>query len=451
MTKDLAEMPVVNYAGDAWSSGEFPNVLARMAVEHGPIFRRLIPDGPHTGQAFVFMVGPEANRFVLHTHRDHFSHHLGWTPIIGEDFGHGLLNMDDPEHASHRKMWNPAFTSACMEAYLPVINRAIGARTQTWMARREVDLYLEAREITFDAAAAALAGFRPGPAVDRLRELFYVIIHGFDPAHENWEHFITRAGNARSELAATLLELIAERRAAPLSESRDVLGMIVHARDEHGKVLSDAQVLAHLNILLIAGHETTTTLGTWVLRLLVSEPEHRRRIEYELRTLLGDTQELTVQALRGMRLLDNFIKEAGRLYAPVLNVPRGVVKPFDFGGYRVLAGTQVRLALAAGHRLPHIFTDPMRFDPDRFAPPREEDKRHQYALVTFGGGPRICIGISFAQIEVKALVAHVLRAFQLEPAHGTTPTHAGYWTAVLPEGMPVRVSAHPAAQALSHH
>ena len=71
--------------------------------------------------------------------------------------------------------------------------------------------------------------------------------------------------------------------------------------------------------------------------------------------------------------------------------------------------------IAAGHWLPTIFADPGRFDPDRFAPPREEDRRHPYALIPFGGGPRICIGVNFAQVEIKALAAHVLRSFELEP------------------------------------
>src|SRR3954447_37177 len=165
MIRSVAEMPVVDYSGDVWSSGEFPNILARMAVEHGPIFRHLMQDGASNDGSLIFMVGPDANRFVLHTHRDRFSHELGCTPIIGEDFGHGLLNMDDPEHARHRKMWNPAFTSAAMESYLPLLHQVIVERTRTWPARGEVDVYEEAREITFDAAAGALAGMRLGPAV----------------------------------------------------------------------------------------------------------------------------------------------------------------------------------------------------------------------------------------------------------------------------------------------
>ena len=150
---------------------------------------------------------------------------------------------------------------------------------------------------------------------------------------------------------------------------------------------------------------------------------------------------MSIEALRAAKVLDAFIREAGRLYAPVINVPRGVVKDFEFAGYTVPAGTQVRLALAAGHRLPHVFANPDVFDPDRFAPPREEDRRHPYALATFGGGSRVCIGMNVAQVEVKALAAHVLRSYTLQPIEGQTPVHAGHWTVVLPRGMWMRVQA----------
>jgi cytochrome P450 len=140
-----------------------------------------------------------------------------------------------------------------------------------------------------------------------------------------------------------------------------------------------------------------------------------------------------------MKHLDNFVKEVGRLYAPVLNVPRGVVSDFEFGGYRIPAGTQVRLALAAGHLLPHIFAEPQRFDPDRFAPPREEDKKTPYGLVTFGGGARTCIGLNFATVETKALAAHVLRHYQLEAVADQQIAHAGALVAGPDRSVRLRV------------
>jgi sterol 14-demethylase len=123
----------------------------------------------------------------------------------------------------------------------------------------------------------------------------------------------------------------------------------------------------------------------------------------------------------------------------VLLLPRGVVSDFEFAGRFVEAGTQVFVAIAAGHRLASVFAEPNRFDPDRFLPPREEDRRNPYALATFGGGPRICLGINFAQVEVMALIAHVRRNFELEPvSDGPIPQFGGILP-TLPEGIRVRV------------
>jgi cytochrome P450 len=102
----------------------------------------------------------------------------------------------------------------------------------------------------------------------------------------------------------------------------------------------------------------------------------------------------------------------------VASGPRGVVSDFEFGGYHVPAGVQARYSIVGGHWLPSIFANPERFDPDRFAPPREEDKKVPYSLIPFGGGQRICIGVNFAQVEIKALAAHVLRTYDLEPIPG---------------------------------
>lgn len=416
--------------------GDLPSFedQVRWGREFGPIYRRDSQWG-----TFVFMVGPEANRYVLHTGREHFSHDKGWTPIVGDMLGRGLLNMDDPDHAVHRRMWNPAFTSAAMEAYVPVIQRVIEQRTSHWATQPDVDVYAEAREITFDAAAAALAGFEPGPEVDRMRNAFYTLLNGFDEANETYEQYAARARQVQLELGATLIRLINERRNMPASEqARDVLGTIVRARDDNGQPLSDLQILGHLNILLVAGHETTTTLGAWVLAELAQRPQYRQRLLAELQSVMGTAAEPTVEQLRNMPLLDNFIKETGRLHPPVLNVPRGVVSDFDFAGYHIPAGASVRLALAAGQQLPEVFADPHAFDPDRFAPPREEDKKQPYSLVTFGGGTRICIGINFANIETKALAVHVLRNFELALTPNQQILYGGYWTAYMPNGIHMR-------------
>jgi cytochrome P450 len=442
MARPLSEAPVAELDAMTFLTGGVPTALAWNAQQLGPLFRYPAQFGPDARREMVFLVGPEANKLVFHTERETFSHERGWTPIIGDTLGKGLLNMDNPEWGRSRKMWNPAFTQAYMETYLPLVQRIIATQTATWPARGEVDVYQEARNITFTVAATALAGIDHPEEVARLRELFYLLIpHQMIGSEEAYAEYERKAYAAKEELDTTLLRLIRERRGIPAAEApHDVLGMIVHAKDDEGVGLTDDEVLGHLYILLVAGHETTTTLGAWALYYLATQPAYRARIEAELNELLGEgSAPLTVDAARNLKVLENFIKETGRLHSPVISVPRGVMHDVEFAGYVIPAGAQVRLSLAGCHRLPNIFADPDRFDPDRFAPPREEDRRVPYSLVTFGGGPRLCIGINFANIEVKALAAHVLRAYTLVPAMDETPVDLGFITTMVPTGIPMRV------------
>jgi cytochrome P450 len=425
-------------------SGTLPEKMAREAEELGPIIRWPMQSGPGAGGEIVFLMGAEANKLVFHTQREAFSHDVGWTPIIGDLMGQGLLNQDNPAWARSRKMWNPAFTTAYMERYLPLIQRVVAEHTDTWAERGQVDIYQEARQITFHVAATALAGIERSDEVEHLQTLFYDLLPrmtmGDADAYAEYEK---RALAAKDELDVMLLQLIAERRAAPESASaHDVLGYIVHARDDEGKTLTDEEVLGHLYILLVAGHETTTTLAAWTLYLLATEPRYRREVEEELRTLQAESSgPLSVEAARHLQKLDLFIREVGRLHSPVQSVPRGVVQETEFAGYTLPVGTSVRLSIAACHRMSQYFTNPETFDPDRFAPPREEDRKSPYALVTFGGGQRLCIGVNFANIEVKALAVDVLSKYVLTPVEAEPPLDMGFITVMVPGGMPMLVKA----------
>ena len=433
------EMPIVTRPDDY--PLVMPTYLAEQAQRVGPIFRAEIGAEmrDRSGQWIVFMVGPEANRFVMHSHRNHFSHDLGWSPTLGGIFEKGLLNTDDPEHARHRKLMSPAFAIGYMSRYLPIMNRVIADRSRDWAARGEVDVYAEARKITFDVAAECLTGLRAGAEVDHLRELFFTLLQSDFEDGETMADYFARMMSVRAELDGLLLAKIAERRRAPTD---DILGLLIQAGDNESAALTDRELLGQLHILLVAGHETTTTLSAWALYLLAAHPDLLARIHAEMDEALAATGgEITLDTIKAMRLLGAAVEEAGRLHSPVGNVPRGVVKDYTFGGYHVPAGTRVLLSLAACHRLPEVFAKPDEFDPDRFLPPREEDKRTPYSLVTFGGGPRICIGINFAQVEVKAMAAHILRRYALTPVPDQLIAHVYYSpVAALINGLRLRVA-----------
>jgi retinoid hydroxylase len=403
--KPFEQIPAIDLPEDyPTRTGAF---LAEMHRTHGPIFRLR-----QAGVDVVYLVGPEANRFVLLSDRLKFSHHQGWGDFFGVErmFGDGLLTMDGPEHDAHRHLMNPAFAISYMDRYVPLMNRIIRERIADWGARGEVDVYTEARKITFDVAAEALTGLHSGPEVDRFRDIFsqMLTLGLFVSSEEEWQ---TRSAALHAELDALIRPKIAERRAQPTD---DILGLLVTARDASGQPLSDERIIAHANILLVAGHETSTSLSAWLLYELTQQREVARRVLEEQLALVGPTAEPTLDEIKRMRYLDLVLLEAERYYPPVANGPRGVEEDFEFAGYRVPAGAYVLYSIAASHQLPEVFECPEVFDPERFAAPREEHKRTPYALVGFGGGPRVCIGINFAKVEIKALVSQALRRYELE-------------------------------------
>lgn len=415
--RPFEEIPLVDVPEDYFH--RIGPYLAQMYATHGPIFRTNVKD-----HNVAYLVGPEANRHLLLTDRLKFSHYIGWAKIFGvEDaFGNGLLTMDGAEHDDHRRMMNPAFTINYMDRYLPVMQRIIAERIAGWAARGAVDVYDEARKITFDVAAETLAGLAPGPEVDEFRDLYVRMLRM--EFHGDWDEYNARIAALKADLSTLLLPKIAQKRAHPAD---DVLGMLAQARDKEGNPLSDGQLIAHTNILLVAGHETSTSMSAWLLYALTQHPDYLARVRAEQDELIPAGTAATLDAIKRMKVLDNALSETERLYPPVQYAPRGMVEDFTFHGYTLPAGAHVFYAIAASHRIPEIFAEPERWDPDRFAPPREEGKRTPYALVGFGGGPRICIGINFAKVEIKAMVAQILRRFDLEPA---PDQEIGLWGAI---------------------
>jgi len=172
-------------------------------------------------------------------------------------------------------------------------------------------------------------------------------------------------------------------------------------------------------VMLIAGHETTASLAAWALYLLVQHPAWADRVREELAGVPPEDEPVMV-ARRGAPALDRALREAERLYPPVSVAPRVVCEDVAVEGYALPAGTRVLYSAAATHLLPALWADPTRFDPDRFASPRAEHRGAPYALVGFGGGPRVCIGRSLARLELAVLLARALRRYRLTVAPGQT-------------------------------
>ncbi len=410
--------------------------LLRAAISAGPIFRRRTPPRQVSryGPWQVYLVGPEANRFVLLTQRTAFSHAQGWRAFFGGVWNDNLLYLDHAEHARQRRLMQPAFALAAVERHLPHTQRIVALHTRDWAERGIVEVRLAMRDLAFDVVAEVLLGLPPGEPIRELHRLRDALCRNPHPygRERYWQHI----QQARAALNACLLDLI-ERQA----HLDDLPAILLHARD--GGELSDDYLLGHLQVMLEAGHTTTMDTATWVLGLLAAHPAMMRDAQSEVDTVLRDGAPLTLAKLNQMHLLGAIINEAARLRTPVDTAPRVAEQTVEFAGYTIPAGTFVRLHLGACHRLPAVFSNPDSFEPSRFEPPHVDATRSPYAFAPFGGGPRLCIGMSFALAEVKVLAAHVLSRFDIAAIRGVAPANVfdvSDCDDSLPAGLPLRVT-----------
>jgi retinoid hydroxylase len=410
--------------------------LLQASIAHAPIFRRRTPPRQvrRYGPWQVYLIGPEANRFVLHAHRQDFLHAPGWRAYFGDNWNENLMYQDGDDHAASRRVMTPALGWSAIASYLPAMHAVILRRTSDWAERGVVDMRAEMRDLTFEVVAEALLGFAPTARVQALHEIRNALVHNTHPYGKG--QYRKHAAEWRTRLNTALQEAIATR---PHPAPESLISRLLAARD--AGIMDNDHLLGHLHVLMEAGHTTTMETAAWSLGLLAAHPEWQDRAHEEA-LALEETPSLA--ALKSASLIASIITEAGRLRTPVDAAPRGTARDVTFAGYTIPQGTFVRLHLGASHRLPEVFHDPDVFDPSRFMPPRDEARRTPYGLVLFGGGPRICIGMPFAMIELAAMLAHVLRHYSLRAIPNLTPQNVHNTILLddaLPRGMPIAVQA----------
>ncbi len=184
------------------------------------------------------------------------------------------------------------------------------------------------------------------------------------------------------------------------------------AQNESGERFSDSDVVDHMIFLMMAAHDTTTSTLTSMTYELARHPEWQERVRAE--AFAFGKPHLDFDDLERASQLGLVMKETLRRYPPLPVIPRVAEAEFEFEGYRIPAGAMVVVSPIHTHHMPEWFPAPQRFDPERFTPERAEDQRHTHAWIPFGGGPHHCIGLRFAETQVKAIMHQLRAALSLE-------------------------------------
>jgi cytochrome P450 len=211
-----------------------------------------------------------------------------------------------------------------------------------------------------------------------------------------------------------------ELRRKGAGESEDLLSLMMEARyEDTGLGMTDEQLRNEVLTLFLAGSETSATALTWTWVQLSKNPAVMRELRAEVDRVLGG-REPTLDDLPNLVYTTAVLEESMRLRPPAWLISRTAVAEDSLSGRRITKNSIVFISPYLVHRHPAFWENPEGFDPTRFLPGKDAE-RHPFAYVPFGAGPRKCIGLSFAMMEMKILLAMMVQAFNFHLVPGSEP------------------------------
>ena len=343
--------------------------------------------------------------------------------------GNGLVVAEGPEWKRQRRVAQPSFSKSRHTFFGDIITKRLDqCRSDLQAAAQEgrtIDLQHELVRVTVEIVYRLI--FSEAMA-DRGEELVDALlacasemslVRVFSPVPlPDW---LPTPSNMRlwkglRVLDAFIYQTITARRQGPDSAG-DLLSQYLSAiYEDTGAPLSDRAVRDEMMTLLMAGHETTGVSLTWLLYLLTRNTDVRERVTTEIDTVLGGRPP-EITDLESLPFTGMAIREGLRLYPPTWGVMRRAVKDDVVGGYHVPAGSGVLISAFVVHRSASVWEDPLRFDPERFSPERFEG-RHRFAWFPFGAGPRQCVGMGLALLELPLVLVTLLQSFDFDLVSG---------------------------------
>ncbi len=345
--------------------------------------------------------------------------------------GQGLLTSAGEVHRRQRRLMQPLFHRQRIAGYGDTFARIADDTAATWRDGQRLDVHAEMTEMTLAIVARTLFG------VDLDSEVIAVVRTAIDenmpaagrarlPGFEAFERLPLPAPRrrraARESLDRVVYDLIEARRTAGAGGD-DLLSLLLSTRDaDTGAGMADEEVRDEALTIMLAGHETTANALSWTFHLLAGDAEVAARMHAELDTVLADRTP-SMDDLSRLPYTDAVFRESMRLYPPVWAMGRHLTEEREVGGYLLPAGSTLLFSQWVMHRDERWWPDPARFDPTRWlgasigvgaAPPDQP----RYSYFPFGGGPRQCIGNTFAHAEGVLALAAISRRWSFEPVAG---------------------------------
>jgi sterol 14-demethylase len=368
----------------------------------------------------VLMTGPEAAEAMFRAPDEILSPNEAYkmmVPVFGKD----VVYDASPERMGEQLgMLRPALQDKRMRTYGEIVAAETRRMVNDWGERGEIDLVEFTATLTNFTSTCCLIGqdFREQMS-DEFAKVYYDLERGVTPAGYIHPHIplpsTIRRDRARVRLVEMIGEIVRQRKQSG-RQGEDFLQTLMEAEYKNGTKLSDHEITGMLLAAMFAGHHTSSVTTAWSLIELLQAPDYLERLLSELHQVYKPGDDVTFNSLRQIPLTEYAVKETLRLRPPLYILLRAAVQDFSYDGYHFPKGTWLATSPWVSHRLPQVFTDPLRFDPERFAPGREEDKR-QFTFISFGAGRHKCMGNAFAMLQVKTILAILLRGFAFELGH----------------------------------
>jgi cytochrome P450 len=342
-------------------------------------------------------------------------------------FGEGLLTSEGDFWLRQRRLAQPAFHRARVNAYAATMAEYAEQMIATWRNGEERDIHEEMMQLAlrivsktlFDADVTRDAK-EIGETLDVLLQIAAnfgrtILVPLWVPSPRN-----IRAKLGIKRLEKVIYRIIAERRANG-RDTGDLLSILLHAQDEDGSHMNDRQLRDETITLFLAGHETTANTLAWTWWLLAQNPAVEKKFHEELDGVLGGRAP-EVDDLPRLAFLNNVLTESLRLYPTAWGMARLAAEEHEIAGYPVRRGYGVAFAQWVIHRDARWFDAPLEFRPERWGNGLAK-QLPRFAYFPFGGGPRQCIGNTFALMEASVVLATIGQKFrfQLVPDHKVTP------------------------------
>jgi cytochrome P450 len=339
--------------------------------------------------------------------------------------GEGLLTSEGATHLRQRRLMQPAFHNDRIAAYGATMAAYADRTRRGWRDGEALDVAQEMTRLTLSIAGKTLFDLdvdsqatEVGRALTDVMESFWTTLLPFIDVLERMPiPRLRRARRARATLDDIIYRMIADRRAN--GGHGDLLSMLLQAQDEEDehRGMTDRQVRDEALTIFLAGHETTANALTWTWYLLSGSPDVERRLHHEVDRVLGGRLP-AVADVAALRFVEQVVTESMRLYPPAWIIGRRAIGEYAIDGFTAPPRSIFVMSPYVVHRDPRYYGHPERFDPDRWTP-EFRAALPRFAYFPVGGGPRQCIGESFAWMELVLVVAAIAQQWSLTlvPGH----------------------------------